>query len=84
MSSEGQKFLSGLRQRFFLALEVLSILIFDSVILGFGYLLFRYAAVLVGSRSILFDVAKEISAALFLLLYLAWVAFDFRDFLKRR
>ncbi len=74
----GQRFL----RRVIRTLDVITILSLDSVILAFGYVLIRAAAALSGTGSRFFEAAREVSAGLFLLLYLVWIFFDLRDFLK--
>jgi hypothetical protein len=75
-------FLNRLKRRLIRVLDVLSVMVFDGVILGIGYALVRVAETLTGSGSGFFEAARKISSGVFLLLYVTWVGFDIWDFLK--
>jgi hypothetical protein len=80
MGHEFRSLAGRLGRRFIRVLDVISILVFDSAILGVGYALIRLLAHFANSGSRSFDAARKFSEGLFLVMYLAWVAFDLWDY----
>lgn len=72
---------SRLQKRAIRALDILSILSLDGLVLVAGYLLIRGVEQLAGAKSEFFHFASQLSHALFLLLFALMVFFDVRDFL---
>jgi hypothetical protein len=80
--SEWQRFAEREVRRFIRALDVVSIMSFDSVLVSVGYGFIKLASHFGGSGSQAFEVARKVSEAAFLLIYVAWVIFDLYDFLQ--
>jgi hypothetical protein len=80
MRPEWQDLFSRLERRLVRTIDVVSILVFDSVIIVGGYGLIRGLEALSGSSNPFFDAARHVSAAVFLLLYLTWVSQDLIGF----
>jgi hypothetical protein len=73
-----------IQRRVIRAADVLSIMALDAVILIFAYIVVRLVGDLAGSGNRFYDAARIVSAAVFLVLYLVWVAVDLWEFLTRR
>jgi hypothetical protein len=71
-----------LRKRIIRVLDVVSILVLDSAMIGVGYGLERLLGHLDRSGSKSFEAARKFSEGLFLLMYLAWVVFDLWDYFE--
>jgi hypothetical protein len=69
--------------RFITAIDVLSILLLDGVILAGGYGVIRLTEYLSDSASTFFEAARQLSAGLFLLLYAVTVCFHVVRFIKQ-
>ncbi|RMH19494.1 MAG: hypothetical protein D6696_10445 [Acidobacteria bacterium] len=82
MGSEWRGLGGRLERRLIRAIDVVSILVVDAIILLFGYGLHWVIEKTTTTDSLLFSVARDISHGTFLLLYLVWVGWDFFDFLK--
>ena len=82
--TEWQALGNRVEKRLIRALDVLSTLVFDSVLLLGGFLSLRLAELLPGAHSWLFDAARTISAWAFVLLYLIWVGKDLVEFWKEK
>ena len=79
--SEWQRFAEREVRRFIRAMDVVSIMAFDSVLVAVGYGFIKLAGRFAGSGSQSFEAARKVSEAAFLLIYVAWVIFDLYDFL---
>lgn len=84
MRSEWRQFLARVEKRLIRMLDVITILVCDSVIMAGGYGLIRIAEALSGSGNEFFNAARHISAGVFLLLYLVWLYIDLTEFWKRK
>jgi hypothetical protein len=73
MRQRWNDFFDRLETRLIRVLDVLSILLFDATIIGFGYFIIHMTELLSESHSKFFDAAREVSSGVFLLLYLMWV-----------
>src|SRR6267154_2159853 len=72
------------KERVVRLLEPISILVFDALFAGIGYLIIHQTELLPESHSKFFEAAREVSSVVFLLLYLTWIVFDLSDLLRRR
>lgn len=83
MSQEWRDLGVRMRHRTIRVIEVLQILVFDAVVVGFGGLVIWIADRLPGSENRFFDAAKIVSASAFLLIYIVWVGFDLKEFFEQ-
>jgi hypothetical protein len=79
--NEWQRFAEREVRRFIRALDVVSIMLFDFVLVALGYGLIKFASRFADSHSQSFEAARKVSEAAFLLIYVAWVVLDLTDFL---
>lgn len=84
MIPEWRELWERIQRRMVRAADVLSILLLDAILLVFAYLVVSIVEALAGSGNKFYDAARQVSAVVFLVLYLAWVGNDVWDFLKRR
>lgn len=84
MKAEWKNLWERIQRRLIRAIDVLSILALDATLLAFAYLVVRIVEALAGSGNRFYDAARQVSAAVFLVLYLAWVGSDVWEFLRKR
>jgi len=84
IADEWRELWGRIQRRMIRAGDVLSILALDAAILAFAYLIVRLVGALAGSGNRVYDAARTVSAGVFLVLYLVWVAGDVWDFLRRK
>ena len=80
MANKWNDFGARLNSRIIRGLDVISILIFDAIIPIIAYLVIRVIDQLQGGENAFFAAAKAISSVVFLLLYVAWIFCDLREF----
>jgi hypothetical protein len=84
MIVEWRRLWQRVQRRAIRALDVLSILALDAILLVFSYLVVRIVEALTGSGNRFYDAARAVSGVVLLVLYLAWVGNDLWEFLRRR
>ncbi|HEV2382320.1 MAG TPA: hypothetical protein VG206_21345 [Terriglobia bacterium] len=84
MVVEWRRLWQRVQRRAVRALDVLSILALDAILLVFSYLVVRIVEALAGSGSGFYDAARAVSGVVLLVLYLAWAGSDLWEFLRRR
>ncbi len=82
MASEWPDLGRRLKGRLIRVIDVVSILLFDLVVLLLGYLLTWIVETTTTEGDVLLDLARAISHGTFLLLYLVWVVFDLVEFFR--
>jgi hypothetical protein len=83
MSTDWTDLAERLRKRFIRVLDILSILACDLVVIAIGYGVIVIAKTLSSPDSAFFNVAKQISEGVFLILYVVMVSMDCWEFLRR-
>jgi hypothetical protein len=84
MHADWNELKNRLRQTLIRTIEVVAILVLDAAILAVGYGVDRIVSLFSNSGSNLYEVARQASGVVFLMLYLAWVVRDMIEFLRRR
>ena len=72
-----------LKHRLIRSVDISSILILDAVILLLGYGLIKFVHLVAVDGTELFQMTEVVSEGAFLLVYVAWVAWDLLEFAKR-
>lgn len=72
-----------IKRRLIRVLDILSILFCDLIVIGIGYGVIRLARLLSGPESKFFNIARQLSEAAFLILYVIMVFIDCWEFLMR-
>lgn len=83
MQTEWLGLRSRIERRLIRVLDISSILVCDLVVIGFGYAAVSIARHLSSPDSRFFNIAKQLSEAAFLLLYVIMVLVDCGEFLLR-
>lgn len=80
MNEEFTRLAARLNRRLAHAADVLSIFVIDGCVVATAYAIIRAAGHFSKSESKVFELARTISEAYFLVIYLIWVAFDLAEF----